>query len=58
MREKAEMIRSGKFASEWIEEYDEGSKHLQALMDDLDNSLEEQVGRELREIVLRGRPKN
>ncbi len=57
MMEKAERIKSGKFADEWIEEYDEGSKHLEALMSDLDNSLEEQVGKELREIVLRGRPK-
>ena len=57
MREKAERIKNGKFADEWIEEFDEGSKNLNSLMDDLDNSLEEQVGRELREIVLRGRPK-
>ncbi len=58
MKERAEKIKSGKFASEWIEEYDEGSKHLDSLMADLDNSLEEQVGKELREIVLRGKPKN
>ncbi len=57
MKEKAQRIQSGKFADEWIEEYDEGSKKLKSLMDDLDNSLEEQVGRELREIVLRGQPK-
>ncbi len=57
MKEKAERIKNGKFADEWIEEFDEGSKHLASLMDDLDNSLEERVGKELREIVLRGQPK-
>ncbi len=57
MKEKAERIKSGQFADEWIEEYDEGSPTLKSLMDDLDNSLEEKVGKELREIVLRGQPK-
>ncbi|WP_048059495.1 ketol-acid reductoisomerase [Picrophilus oshimae] len=57
MRERAEYIVSGKFAEEWIEEYGEGSKNLESMMLDIDNSLEEQVGKQLREIVLRGRPK-
>jgi ketol-acid reductoisomerase len=57
MREAAERVRSGKFAEEWIEEYNRGSPKLKELMQELDNSLEEKVGNQLRDIILRGKPK-
>lgn len=58
MREVAEKIRSGKFAEEWIEEYNRGSQTLTQGMEEVDNSLEEQVGRRLRELIERGKPKS
>lgn len=58
MREAAERVRSGQFASEWIEEYNRGSPTLKSMVADVNNSLEEKVGNQLREIILRGKPKS
>lgn len=58
MKEAAEKIRSGKFAEEWIEEYNKGMPTLKRGMEEVENSLEEQVGRRLREIIERGKPKS
>lgn len=58
MKEVLERIRSGKFAEEWIEEYGKGAPTLVNGMKEVENSLEEQVGKQIREISLRGKPKS
>ncbi|MFP3204015.1 MAG: ketol-acid reductoisomerase [Metallosphaera yellowstonensis] len=58
IREAAERVRSGKFAEEWIEEYGRGSPTLKKGMEEAEKSLEEQVGRRLKEIIERGKPKS
>lgn len=58
MLEVAQKIRSGKFAEEWIEEYNKGSRTLKEGMEEVDNSLEEQTGRRLKELIERGKPKS
>ncbi|MEM0072247.1 MAG: ketol-acid reductoisomerase [Metallosphaera sp.] len=58
IREAAERVRSGKFAEEWIEEYGRGSPVLKKGMEDMDKSKEEEIGRRLKEIIERGRPKS
>ncbi|BFH74470.1 ketol-acid reductoisomerase [Sulfurisphaera javensis] len=58
MKEVLERIRSGKFAEEWIEEYNKGAPTLVNGLKEVENSLEEQVGRQIREISLRGKPKS
>ncbi|MBB5252387.1 ketol-acid reductoisomerase [Sulfurisphaera ohwakuensis] len=58
MKEVLDRIRSGKFAEEWIEEYNKGAPTLVNGMKEVENSLEEQVGRQIREISLRGKPKS
>lgn len=58
MKEVLDKIRSGKFAEEWIEEYGRGAPTLVNGLKDIDNSLEEKVGRQIREISLRGKPKS
>jgi len=57
MKETLERIRSGRFANEWVEEYGRGMPAVKQYLDEIDNSLEERVGRTLREIILRGKPK-
>ncbi|QIW24325.1 ketol-acid reductoisomerase [Sulfolobus sp. S-194] len=58
MKEVLDRIRNGKFAEEWIEEYNKGAPTLVNGMKEVENSLEEQVGRQIREISLRGKPKS
>jgi ketol-acid reductoisomerase len=58
MKQALERIRSGKFAEEWIEEYNRGSPMIKEGLKEIENSLEEKVGREVREISLRGKPKS
>ncbi|ARM77148.1 ketol-acid reductoisomerase [Acidianus manzaensis] len=58
MLEIAEKIRSGKFAEEWIEEYGRGSPTIKEGMEEVENSLEEQTGRRLKELIERGKPKS
>ncbi|EZQ11013.1 ketol-acid reductoisomerase [Candidatus Acidianus copahuensis] len=58
MKEALDRIRNGEFANEWIEEYNRGSPALKQLMNDVDNSLEEQTGRKLKELIERGKPKS
>ena len=58
MKQALERIRSGKFAEEWIEEYNRGAPTIKEGLKEIENSLEERVGREVREISLRGKPKS
>lgn len=58
MKEVLDRIRSGEFANQWIEEYGKGAPTLVKGVQELENSLEEKVGREVREISLRGKPKS
>ena len=58
MKEVLDKIRSGEFANQWIEEYGKGAPTLVKGVQELENSLEEKVGREVREISLRGKPKS
>ncbi|MUM64115.1 ketol-acid reductoisomerase [Acidianus infernus] len=58
MLEAAEKIRSGKFAEEWIEEYNRGSPTIKEGLEEIENSLEEQTRRRLKEIIERGKPKS
>ena len=58
MKEVLDKIRSGKFAEEWIEEYNRGAPTLVNGMKEVENSLVEQVGKTVREIALRGKPKS
>jgi len=58
MKEVLDKIRSGKFAEEWIEEYGKGAPTLVNGMKEVENSLVEQVGKQVREISLRGKPKS
>ncbi len=57
MLEALDRIRNGEFASEWIEEYNKGMKTVINGLNEIDNSLEEKVGRQLRELTQKGRPK-
>ncbi|MGC9105958.1 MAG: ketol-acid reductoisomerase [Thermoprotei archaeon] len=57
MKQVLERIKSGEFANQWIEEYGKGMPAVKNYLNEIDNSLEEQVGRELRELILRGKPK-
>jgi len=58
MKEVLDKIRSGKFAEEWIEEYNRGAPTLVNGIKEVENSLVEQVGKTVREIALRGKPKS
>ena len=58
MKEVLDRIRSGEFANQWIEEYGRGAPTIKQGLEELENSLEEKVGREVREISLRGKPKS
>jgi ketol-acid reductoisomerase len=58
VREAAEKVRSGKFAEEWIEEYNRGSPIVKQAMEEVQNSLEEKIGNELRDMIERGNPKS
>lgn len=58
MLEALDRIRNGEFANEWIEEYNKGMKKVVEGLNEVDNSLEEKVGRELRELILKGKPKS
>jgi len=58
VREAAEKVRSGKFAEEWIEEYNRGSPIVKQAMEEVQNSLEEKIGNELRDMIERGKPKS
>ena len=58
MKEVLERIKSGEFANIWIEEYNRGMPAVKNYLNEVDNSLEEKVGKELRELILRGKPKS
>ncbi len=58
MKQVLERIKSGEFANQWIEEYGKGMPAVKNYLNEVDNSLEEKVGRELRELILRGKPKS
>ena len=51
MRRAAERVRSGEFAREWVEEYENGMRNLERLMEQRRSHLIERVGRELRKII-------
>jgi len=58
MKKALDNIRSGKFAEKWVEEYGKGANTIKEGMKEVDNSTEEKVGRSLRDIILRGKPKS
>ncbi len=58
MKEALERIKSGKFAEEWIEEYGRGMPTVTNTMNNIQNTLEEKVGNQLREIIQKGKPKS
>ncbi len=58
IREAAERVRSGEFAAEWVEEYNKGMPVVINGLKENDNSLEQKVADELRELIERGKPKN
>jgi ketol-acid reductoisomerase len=51
MMKAAERVRSGEFAKELIEEYNNGMKKLEKLMEERESHMIEQVGREIRRLV-------
>ncbi|AFZ69941.1 ketol-acid reductoisomerase [Caldisphaera lagunensis DSM 15908] len=50
-------IQNGEFANEWIEEYQRGMKTVKSNLNEVDNSLEEKIGKRLRDLILKGSPK-
>lgn len=57
IREAAERVRDGQFASEWVEEYNRGMPTVVNGLKEVDNSLEQKVAEELRDLIERGKPK-
>ncbi len=54
MRKALERVKSGEFAREWIEEYNRGMPTVIKGLNEIDNSVEEIVGRELRKLMAKG----
>lgn len=54
MRKVLDRIRSGDFAKEWIAEYEKGMPTVIKEMKELENSLLEDVGKRIRELMGRG----
>ncbi|MEM0303561.1 MAG: ketol-acid reductoisomerase [Saccharolobus sp.] len=58
MKEALKRIKNGKFAEEWIEEYGKGMPTVVNGLSNIQNSLEERVGNQLRELIQKGKPKS
>ena len=58
MKEVLKRIKNGKFAEEWIEEYGKGMPTVVNGLSNIQNSLEERVGNQLRELIQKGKPKS
>ncbi|MEM3225931.1 MAG: ketol-acid reductoisomerase, partial [Saccharolobus sp.] len=58
MKEVLKRIKNGKFAEEWIEEYGKGMPTVINGLSNIQNSLEERVGNQLRELIQKGKPKS
>ncbi|WP_338600601.1 ketol-acid reductoisomerase [Sulfolobus tengchongensis] len=57
MKEALQRIKSGKFAEEWIEEYGRGMPTVVNGLAQVQNSLEEKVGNQLKDLIQKGKPK-
>ncbi|BDB97383.1 ketol-acid reductoisomerase [Saccharolobus caldissimus] len=58
MKEALQRIKSGKFAEEWIEEYGKGMPTVINGLSQIQNSLEEKIGAQLRDLIQKGKPKS
>ena len=58
MKEALQKIKSGKFAEEWIEEYGKGMPTVINGLNQIQNSLEEKIGAQLRDLIQKGKPKS
>ncbi|AAK40890.1 ketol-acid reductoisomerase [Saccharolobus solfataricus] len=58
MKEALQRIKSGKFAEEWVEEYGRGMPTVVNGLSNVQNSLEEKIGNQLRDLVQKGKPKS
>ncbi len=54
MRKVLEDVRSGKFAERWLEEYSRGMPTIVEGLKEIDNSVEDVVGGQLRELMAKG----
>lgn len=54
MRKVLEDVRSGRFAEKWLEEYSRGMPTVIEGLKEIDNSIEDVVGRQLRELMAKG----
>ncbi|MEM2158526.1 MAG: ketol-acid reductoisomerase [Sulfolobales archaeon] len=54
MKKVLEDVRSGKFASRWLEEYSKGMPTVVKGLKEIDESVEDVVGRQLRELMAKG----
>lgn len=51
MRKALERIKSGEFAKDWVDEYSRGAPTLRRLLEEIEESQIERVGREVRKLV-------
>ncbi len=54
MKKVLEDVRSGNFAARWLDEYSKGMPTVIEGLKEIDNSIEDVVGRQLRELMARG----
>jgi ketol-acid reductoisomerase len=57
MKEALQRIKSGKFAEEWVEEYGRGMPTVVNGLSQVQNSLEEKIGNQLKDLIQKGKPK-
>ncbi|QGA54671.1 ketol-acid reductoisomerase [Sulfolobus sp. E5-1-F] len=58
MKEALQRIKSGKFAEEWVEEYGRGMPTVINGLSQVQNSLEEKTGNQLKDLIQKGKPKS
>ncbi|QGA67523.1 ketol-acid reductoisomerase [Sulfolobus sp. E11-6] len=58
MKEALQRIKSGKFAEEWVEEYGRGMPTVINGLSQVQNSLEEKIGNQLKDLIQKGKPKS
>ncbi|ADX85496.1 ketol-acid reductoisomerase [Saccharolobus islandicus] len=58
MKEALQRIKSGKFAEEWVEEYGRGMPTVVNGLSQVQNSLEEKIGNQLKDLIQKGKPKS
>jgi len=51
MKKAVENVKNGKFAKEWVEEYEKGGKTLEKLMKEIENHELEKVGKTIRKMA-------